>query len=308
MDEFEKIRAFSEELGKKTEEAVAAEAADGELSVVSENVPEEGTSGETTGDADFLENWNTSTSAVSQTRRVSKTFWFVLAGVTLLLVCLISVIYLLLKGPIENEEIVTIAPTQKPVKIRPENPGGMVIPDQDKVIYSRLTQDTIPAKVEKLFPEEEKPVMPVVTEEKDIPVFVETQAEEVKIIDGGVLSAEKVSESEKKIEKTIVQDKQSEKPTPEIKVPEIKPEVKKGEWKVQLFSSTDKKKVEKQWQIISKKHRGLVSDMPMQIVPAKIAGKGTFYRLQLGAFETRQMASNLCVKLKKQKQDCIPAK
>ena len=35
----------------------------------------------------------------------------------------------------------------------------MVIPDQDKVIYSRLTQDTIPAKVEKLFPEEEKPVM-----------------------------------------------------------------------------------------------------------------------------------------------------
>ena len=65
---------------------------------------------------------------------------------------------------------------------------------------------------------------------------------------------------------------------------------------------------QKQWQIISKKYKALVSDMPMQIVPAKIAGKGTFYRLQVGAFETRQMANNLCSKLKKQKQDCIPAK
>ena len=77
---------------------------------------------------------------------------------------------------------------------------------------------------------------------------------------------------------------------------------------MQLFSSTDKAKVEKEWQAISKKQKALVSDMPMQIVKADIAGKGTFYRLQVGAFETRQMAANLCAKLKKQKQDCIPAK
>ena len=79
-------------------------------------------------------------------------------------------------------------------------------------------------------------------------------------------------------------------------------------WHVQLFSSTDKAKVEKQWQIISRKQKALVSDMPMQIVRAEIAGKGIFYRLQVGTFETREMAVNLCAKLKKQKQDCIPAK
>ena len=48
--------------------------------------------------------------------------------------------------------------------------------------------------------------------------------------------------------------------------------------------------------------------MPMNIVEAKISGKGTFYRLQVGEFNSKDRATNLCVKLKKQKQDCIPAK
>ena len=289
MDEFEKIRAFSAELGKKTEEAVAAENEDTNEPEQKENSAEVVPESER---ADFLEGWNTPSENVAETRRLSKTFWIVLVGVSLLLACLMVVIYLLLKEPMENEEIITIAPTQKPVKVRPENPGGMVIPDQDKVIYSRLTQDIIPAKVEKLFPDEEKPVMPpVVKEPPEIPVFEES--EEVKIIQSEPLpiKEEKVQEKTKQTE--VIPQKQ---------------EAAKGEWKVQLFSSTDKAKVEKQWQKISQKHQALVSDMPMQIVPAKIAGKGTFYRLQVGAFETRQMASNLCAKLKKQKQDCIPAK
>lgn len=293
MDEFEKIRAFSAELGKKTEEAVAAE---NETPVgqpeVKENVPEAQPDSER---ADFLENWSAPNENVEEVRHLSKTFWAVLAVVTLLLGCLFVVIYLLLKGPIENEEVVTIAPTQKPVKIRPENPGGMLIPDQDKVIYSRLTQDTIPAKVEKLFPdEEEKPVMPEVVAEPvidDIPVLEEV--EDVKVI-----QAEPLPEKEVKVSEKVEPKK--------VEMPKVEP--KKGEWKVQLYSSTDKAKVEKQWQVISKKQKALVSDMPMQIVKADIAGKGTFYRLQVGAFETRQMAANLCAKLKKQKQDCIPAK
>ena len=293
MDEFEKIRAFSAELGKKTEEAVAAENEQPNENKV------ESTSEEPAESADFLENWSASAPESEETRSLSKTIWLVLTGVTILIACLIAVIYLLLKGPIENEEVVTIAPTPTPVKVRPENPGGMLIPDQDKVIYSRLTQDTLPVKVEKLFPEEEKPVMPDVVEEKnEIPVIEEV--EEVKII------TEPVSE-EVKLEPVKLPQKE-ETNTSEKQPVKVEKKASNGEWKVQLFSSTDKAKVEKQWQTISKKHKALVSDMPMQIMPAKIAGKGTFYRLQVGAFETRQMANNLCSKLKKQKQDCIPAK
>lgn len=298
MDEFEKIRAFSAELGKKTEEAVAEENAAETKEIAEEQSlvqqPEE------TEQANFLENWTSAEENVEEKRTLSKTFWVVLGGVSLLLICLIVVIYLLLKGPIENDEVVTIAPTQKPVKVRPENPGGMQIPDQDKVIYSRLTQDTIPAKVEKLFPEEEKPVMPTITEKE---IGEETEQEEVKVIQGEPLTVE---------EKIIVQEEKIEVKEPvkvePKKTEQTKAKVQKGEWKVQLFSSTDKVKVEKQWKTISQKQKALVSNMPMQIVPAEIPGKGTFYRLKVGAFETREMANALCAKLKKQKQDCIPSK
>jgi cell division septation protein DedD len=48
--------------------------------------------------------------------------------------------------------------------------------------------------------------------------------------------------------------------------------------------------------------------MSYKIVKADIAGKGTFYRLQVGSFQNRNMAAALCKKLKAKKQDCIPAK
>ncbi len=298
MDEFEKIRAFSAELGKKTEEAVAAENAE---------TPENKTevppaSAEHTESAEFLENWSAPSEPEEEARSLSKTFWVVLSVVTVLTACLIVVIYLLLKGPIENEEVVTIAPTPTPVKVRPENPGGMLIPDQDKVIYSRLTQDTLPVKVEKLFPEEEMPVMPEVVEQTpEIPVF--NEPEEVKVITE--MPKEEVKTEPKKVEPLPQKEEAKASEKQPVKVEK---KVSKGEWKAQLFSSTDKAKVEKQRKMISKKHKALVSDMPMQIVRVDIPGKGIYYRLYLGEFETRQMAANLCAKLKKQKQDCIPAK
>jgi hypothetical protein len=113
-------------------------------------------------------------------------------------------------------------------------------------------------------------------------------------------------------EQKPVEPKKAEvKPTEPKKV-EVKEAPKtatpKEVWHAQLFSSTDKAKVEKTWQTISAKHKGLLSDMPMNIVRAEIAGKGTFYRLQVGDFSTKERASNLCAKLKAKKQDCIPAK
>ena len=301
MDEFEKIRAFSAELGKKTEEAVAAENEGTSL-----KKEEAVSSVEKAESADFLESWVRPSETQEEVRSLSRTFWLVLGVVSILAIALVVVLYFLFKTPMENEEIVTIAPTQKPVKVRPENPGGLQIPDQDKVIYSRISQDAIPAKVEKLFPDEEKPVMPVVV--SDVPDVQEPEViekVEVKVVQASEPLEIKEELSPIKAEEIVLPKQEKV----ETKVPEkVKIEAPKGEWKVQLFSSADKAKVEKQWQVISQKQKALVSDMPMQIVPAQIAGKGTFYRLQVGAFETREMAANLCAKLKKQKQDCIPAK
>ena len=96
------------------------------------------------------------------------------AFVALLAVGTISAFVFL--GEEEPDEIITISPTPTPVRIEPENPGGAVIPDVDKQIYNRMNENASAAKVEKLFPEPEKPVLPEIlikqetSEEKFVPV------------------------------------------------------------------------------------------------------------------------------------------
>ena len=294
MDEFEKIRAFSEQMSQKTEQALKQETTEEQTNETSEDNP------------DFLREWSHQEETPVVQKSLNKAFWGVFTLTTLVLICLVGVVYLLLREPMDNQEVVpTIAPTPVPVKVKPENPGGMVIPDQDKVIYDRVSQDPVPVKVEKLFPDEE-PVLPPVEENPEImdvdepvevPVIVEVKKEEVVEPE----PAKPEVKTEQKVEQKVVQVE----PQKEVKtVVQTPAEV----WHAQLISSTDKAKVEKIWKTILAKHKGLLSDMPMNIVRADIAGKGTFYRLQVGDFATKERAANLCAKLIKQKQECMPAK
>lgn len=58
----------------------------------------------------------------------------------------------------ENSKTPPIIPADTaPFKVRPENPGGMMIPHQDKLIYGRLSQDA-PQPIERLLPPPEQPM------------------------------------------------------------------------------------------------------------------------------------------------------
>lgn len=52
-----------------------------------------------------------------------------------------------------------IQPESGPFKVRPENPGGMIIPHQDKLVYGRLSPEQY-QPVERLLPPPEQPVIP----------------------------------------------------------------------------------------------------------------------------------------------------
>ena len=47
-----------------------------------------------------------------------------------------------------------------PSKIRPENPGGMNVPNRDKEVFNRLEADSQTSTVERLLPPPEKPMTP----------------------------------------------------------------------------------------------------------------------------------------------------
>jgi len=55
-------------------------------------------------------------------------------------------------------QVPTVHAEISPVKIKPENPGGMDVPNQDKLVYERLGQEPTEQRVESLLPEPEKPM------------------------------------------------------------------------------------------------------------------------------------------------------
>ena len=55
-------------------------------------------------------------------------------------------------------QVPTVHAEISPVKVKPENPGGMDVPNQDKLVYERLGQEPSQERVESLLPEPEKPM------------------------------------------------------------------------------------------------------------------------------------------------------
>lgn len=217
-----------------------------------------------------------------------------------------------------SDEIVTISATQEPVKVRPEQPGGMNIPDQDKLVYNRIRTNNIDTKVESLFPEPEKPVVPTILAiENNAPDTAFVSMEEVKsfnpLVDVPAVSVQEAPKVEEVPLKKETPKKAATAPKPtasSVKTTKVATAAKAadGIWSAQLMSSSTREAVEKAWPTILAKNKALLSNMSYQIAKADIPGKGTFYRLRVGNFKTRDMANELCTKLKARKQDCIPAK
>jgi len=58
----------------------------------------------------------------------------------------------------DDGQVPTVRADISPVKVKPENPGGMDVPNQDKLVYERLGQKPTEERVERLLPEAEKPM------------------------------------------------------------------------------------------------------------------------------------------------------
>ncbi len=220
-----------------------------------------------------------------------------------------------------------ISADTSPIKEKPEDPGGMDIPNQDKQVFSVLQSGDAPEKVEKLMP----PPEDATPEEKAelIVTDAEKAADENKLdnlveevtkdaAEAGEKAQEVVESTAEKVEETVSATI-TEEPATEQKVEEKTVEVaaapvpKKVEepqtggpmYRVQVGSFRSQDAAEKQWAMLNSKFKSMLSDVSHRVQDVKVEDKGTYFRLQLGAFSSRDGANRLCNDLKAQKQDCL---
>lgn len=230
-------------------------------------------------------------------------------------------------------EIPVIRHPQASIKVKPENPGGMEILNQDKTVYDIIEKEPERKEVESILPPPEQPILPEIKVAEQAPAPIKEQTPELKPIETTTevktsevktVAAPKavVNETKEVTLPTIkeasvkenAQQKAETKPQTVSKAAAPKPEPKTetstasaGDWQVQLMSSPNQKAVTSAWSGLVKKHPAL-KGVSHEIETADLGSKGTYYRLKAGAFATRAEADKLCSAIKSQGGSCIVKK
>lgn len=200
---------------------------------------------------------------------------------------------------------------QGPMKIRPKDPGGMMVPDQDKLIYQSLNGGVVEETVERLLPPPEEPLPPPEPPAPEV-VAEPPPAVERSAPDGNLPllpPAEAPSEASATVEAPEPEPKAPPEPAPappSAPAPAAATAAATGSYMVQLASFRSIDDADKAWRKAIKKNGDLLSAYSAQVVRADLGGdQGVYFRLRIGPFAGGGEAKSLCEKLKARNADCF---
>jgi len=154
----------------------------------------------------------------------------------------------------------------RPVRVAPEDPGGMEVPHRDKLVYDLIAgEEGREAHVERLLPRPEAPLP--------------------------VPGAPKKSLAE---EESLPEE-------PKMSSP---PSAAKGEYLVQLAAVRSRGGAEREWRRLWIRHPDLLGGFDPLIVAAD-GGEATMYRLRAGPLADAVAARRLCATLAKRGERCV---
>jgi cell division septation protein DedD len=176
-----------------------------------------------------------------------------------------------------------------PVKVLPEDPGGMQIPNQDKQIFGWVEGQPAPGgESEQLLPPPESP-LPVAAPQD--PVSTEpTQPT-------STAGAEAVAPATQQAAVTP--------PTAVQPAATSQPAALGSQIRIQLASFSKATAALKAWPGLVEKHQSQLDGLTPYVETAEIAGRGTFHRLQAGPFADQASAKAVCAKLTAAGQGCL---
>jgi hypothetical protein len=224
------------------------------------------------------------------------------------------------------EPLVVQAPTT-PTRVKPENAGGLIPPDQDKEVYNRISPGAVPVQPEKLLPGPTTPKLPP----GGMPLPTAPKEPEANKTPTPIQSA---NGSAPATPSTPANATPATPPTPTpppnaptvTQAPTTTPPANDGStsiasliegmsgstggWRVQLASAKSEEVAKSTWAKLQAAHGDVLANLRMQPTKVDLGDKGTWYRVQAGPLDEKQ-AQTVCGTLKSRKADCVvvaPAK
>ena len=235
----------------------------------------------------------------------------------------------------DGDQLPVIRAVEGPVKVRPKTPGGMAIPDRDKLVYDSMKGVVAEPRVERLLPAPEMPKTPPVLAAKLDPVpappVVQSTAKNPKFLPkpqklepGKVESKKAAVPSETKAPAVTVNQgmmpKEAVAPvTPPTNFPVVSPATPPVvmpstsassifgiAYQIQIAAVRTPERATSEWARLRSKHGDLLGGYSLNVVRADLGPtKGIFYRLRAGPFAGEDVAKALCENLGKRKVGCL---
>lgn len=214
---------------------------------------------------------------------------------------------------IGNDEVPLVKADTSPIRLKPDNPGGLKVPNQDRLILKNLEMAN-PSKLEipeKLIPRPEQPISTnsdnklIVNTIKEKTLKDRAAAPQIPKIkssqgDGGLREIKKLEKHENpKYNKTVARkDARRNEQKTSTKSFEV------GAYRIQLASLANRQAAEKFLKKVRSKNVALLVGMTGRVMKVNLKSKGTFYRVQ-GDPISRKKAEKICKILRNKKQACL---
>jgi len=214
------------------------------------------------------------------------------------------------------------------LKEKPSDPGGMKVPDRDKLVYDRMAGDQGTGgagQVERLLPPPETPLEPP----KEMPQALKPKAVVAAApVPAPPPAAPSAAEPAAKAQpapqaapqlapKPVaepVKAKPAPAPTPTPALAPAAPTAAKATGKagqgymIQLSAVRNEANAKSEWARLVKKHSDVLGGLELVIQRADLGVKGIFYRVRGGWFANRGEAKAICTELAKRNVGCLIAK
>ncbi len=218
-----------------------------------------------------------------------------------------------------------------PIKTRPERPGGLLVPNRDKLIYERLerkppksTTETLLPRPEVPLPPSQKPDQPLAPQPRlawkdsgasDLPLVVHAKRRSAPPA-VPELPSPKINEP-KKTELPLSKPASPEPviaaiTPPPARLPPNKPAPATSKvtlppngFLIQIAAVRSEDAARKEWRRLKAKHAGVLGGLKLVLVRADLGAKGIYYRLRAGSFVDREAAKSTCDSLAKLKIGCL---
>jgi hypothetical protein len=226
--------------------------------------------------------------------------------------------------------VVQASPT--PTRVKPENAGGLVPPNQDKEVYNRIQPGTVPVQPEKLLPGPVTPSLPAngvlptpsvpkpaPAEATKAPTPLQTASTTTQAPASSSGSTAPTSQATTATPAapaattpaTATTPSVADKPatTQDSGGPSIASLIDNmsgpsGGWRVQIASVKSEDVAKSTWARLQNAHGDVLASLRMQPVRVDLGEKGVWYRVQAGPLDEKQ-AQSVCGTLKNRKADCV---